>query len=336
MNAIIAQSPLDDDAVALVAEALLEDHEPPAAVLTLLQPVLQRHPMNLMANHLCIHAYDNLPDRTPAIVCADRLSALTFLPQDEHLAHMSAHTYLEPGRYAKALAASERAWAMRAAWNAGPRPYELEYGAHDASVGYAAAMMLGDPHVAQQWATRLADQTQNPMPLTTLVRFGKWSQIVASSAQPDSHKLFALGMAYAHLGDLDASDQQLAELRRSSPDSDLIALLEAAIAERRGDIKASAASLQRAIVMQTRDYASEYTPLFPAGPALGALYFRAGRYSEARDALQEALAHAPGDPRALYVLALACNRIGDGPCATTSNSQFNAIWHGAPQDITDL
>ncbi|HET9392660.1 MAG TPA: tetratricopeptide repeat protein [Candidatus Rubrimentiphilum sp.] len=336
MSEIVAAHPLDDDAVTITAEAMLEDREPPASVLALLQPVLQRHPQNVMANHLCIHAYDDLPDRTPVIACADRLSAMTFLPQEEHLAHMPAHAYTETGLYAKAVAASDRAWRLRVAWNAGPRPYELEYGPHDTEVGYAAAMMLGDLQLAQQWATRVEDQTLSSLRPLTLARFGKWAEIVASVSQPNSRQPFALGMAYAHEQDLNSADQQLAELRGSVPDSDLVPILQSAIEERRGNITAAVASLQRAIAIQKRDDTSEYLPLFPAGPALGALYVRAGRYSDARAALQESLTRLPGDPRAFYLLALACTHLGDGPCATAANARFNAIWHEAPPTVADL
>src|SRR5260370_5283760 len=128
-------------------------------------------------------------------------------------------------------------------------------------------------------------------------------------------------MAYAHLKNLSAAEQQLTALRGIRPQSDLISLLEAAISERRGNINAAAASLQRAITIQKRDYTSEYIPLFPAGEALGALYIRAGRYADARGTLQETLGHLPGDPRALYALALPCNHLGDSPCATASNTQ---------------
>jgi Tfp pilus assembly protein PilF len=167
----------------------------------------------------------------------------------------------------------------------------LEYGPHDAGLGYAAAMMLGDLQLAQRWATRLEDLSGSSMQLATLARFGRWQQIVAS-ARPDSHKPFALGMAYAHLQNLSGAEQQLADLRTLSPYSDLIGLLEAAIAERRGDINAAAASLQRALAIQKRDYTSEYIPLFPAGEALGTLHPRRTLFRRARRAGRNSLASA--------------------------------------------
>lgn len=336
METIVAQNPLDDDASTLAAEALLEDREPPSRALALLQPVLLRHPVNLMADHLCIHAYELLPDVTPAIPCADRLNAMTFLPQHEHLAHMPAHTYTEAGQYAKAVAASERAWNLRQVWNAAAPPYELQYNAHDAAVGYAAAMMLGNQSVAQTWEGRVAAQMQTAFHLTTLARFAQWTQIVSQSGQPDSHRAFALGLAYAHLGNLNAAEQQLTELRRDALETEYGDILDAAIQERRGNVNGAAASLQRAIVIQKRDYTAEYIPLFPAGEMLGALYVRAGRYSEARSALQQSLGRYPGDPRALYALVATCERLGDAPCTSAANRKLATIWQGPPPNINDL
>ncbi len=336
MEAIVAQHPLDDDAAVLTAEALLEDREPPARALALLQPVLLRQPLNVMVNHLCIHAYELLPDVTPAIPCADRLHEMTFLPQHEHLAHMPAHTYTEAGQYAKAVAASERAWNLRQAWIAAAPPYELQYGPHDASVGYAAAMMLGDQSIAQTWETRVAAQMQTAFHLTTLARFAQWTQVITQAGQPDSHRAFTLGLAYAHLGNLSAAEEQLTALRRDALETEYGDMLDAAIQERRGNVNGAVASLQRAIVIQKRDYTAEYIPLFPAGEMLGALYLRAGRYFEARSALQQSLGRYPGDPRALYALVVACGRIGDGPCANSGRLEFEEIWHGPPPNIDDL
>lgn len=309
MQTFVAQNPQDDDAAVLAAEALLEDREPPARALELLQPVLSSHPDNMMANHLCIHAYENTGDATPALPCAGRLSAMAFLPQYEHLAHMPAHAYTETGNYAQAMAASERAWQLRQTWNAqNPRPYELDYGAHDAAVGYAAAMMLGDEPAAHIWGARFAQETQAPLPLTTLARFGHWTQIIAQAQQSDAHRAFALGMAYANTANIAGAQQQLDTLRREAPFTDFTEILNAAVEEARGDTNRAAAALQRAIAIQKQTYVAEYIPLFPAGEMLGEMYVRARRYADARQALEEALKSYPNDPRALAALKQATVR----------------------------
>ena len=86
----------------------------------------------------------------------------------------------------------------------------------------------------------------------------------------------------------------------------------------RGDTNRAAASLQRAIDLQKLNYVAEYIPLFPAGEMLGELYIRAGRYPEARQALDASLQLYPGDPRALAALTLACSHLSDAACKQAS------------------
>jgi len=311
MEHIVAANPLDDDVAVVTAEALLEDGEQPARAIALLDPVLLRHPNNIMANHLCIHAYERT-DPKNATACADRLNAMTFAPPDEHLAHMPAHNYMETGAYAKALAASETAWRLRESWQATKPPYELEYAAHDALVGYSAAMMLGDESAAQRWGTRVTEQTGRSFALLTLARFAHWDRIIAQAqpqaqaqpAIPETRKNFALGLAYARTGNIAAAKTQLESLRNDNSASEYASLLDGAIDEERGDFADAAASYQRAIASQKDTYASEYVPLFPAGEMLGAMYVRAKRYADARDAYEQTLARYPDDPRALAGLAL--------------------------------
>lgn len=340
MDRLVAQWPLDDDAAVIEAEALLEDRAASNAygqkALALVQTVLRRDPGQLMANHLCIHIYDGLADRTPAIACADRLNALQFAPNEEHLAHMPAHTYSEVGSYAKAVNASDRAWQLREVWNNDAPPYSLEYAIHDAEVGYGAAMMLENESAAQLWGDRFGQTIGNSLELTTLARFGEWSQIIRLSSQPDPHKAFALGLAYAHIGDLKSADAQLALLRNNFDESDFANMLQAVVEERRGHLDAAAAALRRAADLQKLMYTGEELPLFPAEPALGALYDRAGHYTEARDVLEKAVTLHPDDPRALYALLYACAQIGDGPCSTAASQEFHAVWHGPPPNLTDL
>jgi tetratricopeptide (TPR) repeat protein len=158
MAQVVAAYPLDDDAAMLDAEALMEhlgtdrmweaggtQPAPDTAIaLSLIQRVLARDANHIMANHLCMHAYDYAHDRSPAVTCADRVARWTFEPAQEHLAHMPAHTYIEIGEYARAIRISEIAWQL----------HPSRYAAHDAYTGWSCAMMLGDLQTAQVWARR--------------------------------------------------------------------------------------------------------------------------------------------------------------------------------------
>ncbi len=340
MAAVVAAYPNDPDAKMLYAEALMEAHgtaglwkadgaaatSDTQTILALIGGVLHADPQHLMANHLCIHAYDFARDRRPAIRCADRLmnDALPF--EAEHLAHMPAHAYIESGDYAKALAASDRAWRMAS----------TKYAPHDAYVGWNAAMMLGDETLAQQWAQRFGAAGGVPVRLTTLARFGRWNAIAAAVSQPDLYRPFAAGMAYAHLGDLSRAKQALQQLNAGAS-ADLRDLLQAQIDERSGHEEAAAASLNAAIAFQKAADTAESLPLFPAGEALGALYLRAGRLADARSAFARTLADYPNDPRALYGLALTLQRLGDAASAQATMKAFGAQWDsGAPPALQDL
>ncbi len=164
MERYVAAFPDDDDGSMMLVEDLMERHgmnwnangtpadDTSAQILRLTQTVLTRSPQHLFANHLCIHIYDNAPDRTPAIACAQRLDAMTFVEPEEHLAHMPAHTWIELGDGKAALRSSDRAWAL----------HPVEYAEHDAYVGLAAARMCGDNGAAAVWSERLGALETSP------------------------------------------------------------------------------------------------------------------------------------------------------------------------------
>lgn len=157
MTRYIADYPADDDGAMLLVEDLMERHgmtwnedgtplgDVSAQILGIDRRVLARNPQHLFANHLCVHIYDNAPDRTPAIDCAKRLDAMTFVVPEEHLAHMPAHTWIELGDGEAALRSSERAWALD----------PTRYATHDAYVALSAALMCGDGAAIASWRERL-------------------------------------------------------------------------------------------------------------------------------------------------------------------------------------
>ncbi|HET9095582.1 MAG TPA: hypothetical protein VFN37_02885 [Candidatus Baltobacteraceae bacterium] len=339
MAALVAAYPLDDDAATLYAEALLEHsgvEKPDPQALTLITQVLKRDPNNLFANHLCMHAYDYAADRTAALACADRMSRWTFDPAQEHLAHMPAHTYIETGQYAKALAASETAWRLREEWNAQPNPpYKLKYGPHDAYTGWTAALMLGNLQVAEAWAARVGQEYQGSDLWATWARFGQWQRIASTSATNEFYAPLARGLTGVHLGAVGDARKMLALY--GNIDADYRWILAAAIDEHDGRLSAAVDDLQRAIAYQEREDGAEQLPVFPAGESLGALYYRHNQYENAREAFAATLARYPNDPRALYGLALAQRALGQAVSSAETLKSFTAIWNQTtPPDLADL
>jgi hypothetical protein len=339
MASLLASYPLDDDAATLDAEALLEhsgvEHADPQAV-SLIAQVLARDPNHLFANHLCMHAYDYAADRAPAVVCADRMASWTFTPAEEHLAHMPAHTYTEVGEYAKALAASETAWRLRQEWEAQPNPpFKLRYGPHDAYTGWTNALMLGKLQVAQVWAERVGREYQGSDMWATWARFGQWQWIASSSATNEFYAPLARGLTDLHLGAVNDARKMLALY--GNIDADYRWLLAAAIAEHDGHIASAVEDLNRAIAYQQREDGAEQLAVFPAGEALGALYYRQKAYDKAQDAFTATLARYPNDPRALYGLALAQRALGQAVSSAQTLKTFTTIWtERTPPDLADL
>jgi tetratricopeptide (TPR) repeat protein len=336
MAALVAAYPLDDDAAALDAEALLEHsgvEKPDPQALTLIARVLARDPNHLFANHLCMHAYDFAADRSPAIPCAYRMAAWTFTPAEEHLAHMPAHTYTEVGDYGKALKASEYAWRLREQWNAQPDPpFHLKYGPHDAYTGWTDAMMLGDLQTAQIWATRVGREYEGSDLWATWARFGQWQRIAASSSANEFYAPLARGLADVHLGAVSDARKMLALY--GNVDADYRWLLAAAIAERDDRTAEAVGDLNRAIAYQSHEDGAEQLPVFPAGEALGALYYRQKDYANAARAFTATLEAYPNDPRALYGLSLAEKALGQQVTSEQALKTFSGIWTG--QQVPDL
>jgi tetratricopeptide (TPR) repeat protein len=339
MSALVAAYPRDDDAATLYAEALLEHsgvEHPDEQAVALIARVLERNPNHLFANHLCMHAADYASDRAAALVCANRVAGWSFDSLEEHLAHMPAHTYLEVGDYAKALAASETAWRLREAWNAQPNPpFPLRYGPHDAYTGWSAALMLGDLPVAEAWASRVGREYQGSDLWITWARFGQWRRIASSASTGEFYAPLARGLADLHLGAVNDARTMLGLY--ANVDADYRWLLASAIAEHDGRIPEAVDDLQRAIAYQAREDGAEQLPIMPAGEALGALYYRQKQYDKAQDAFAAALARFPNDPRALYGLALAQRASGDEATSQQTFKAFTAIWaNPTPPDLADL
>jgi tetratricopeptide (TPR) repeat protein len=315
-----AQSSQDENAALLAAEALLEDgglgwtgsapsSDESRQALTLINDVLARDPANPMANHLCIHAHDLAPDRSPALACAQRLDAASFPPQAEHLAHMPAHYWIETGDYAAAVASSERAFNLMSQLDADPAgaAHVNQYEKHDVSVGYSAAMMLGNYALAQTWAQRMSAAFDESFDAITALRFGRYDQ--AYTDAPDGFGGPSVrGLAALHLDRLTEAHAIAASVHRAEGDPNngyIPQLFYARVAEADGNDAEARRWIERAIANQHANFAAESIPLLPAEEALGGLLLRQGSNAGAVAAFNAALAAYPSDPRALYGLSEA-------------------------------
>lgn len=331
----------DENARLIAAEALLEEGglrwsngalaaETSREALELVTSVLRGDPTSAMANHLCIHLYDLAPDRAPARTCAQRLDATKFAPEDEHLAHMPAHYWIETGDYRAALASSDRAFALLSELPGGlDGEHARRYAKHDVAVGYSAAMMLGNYAAARSWAQRMAGAFDQDFDAVTALRFGRSSAAYAANdgafGYPSVRGLAALRLG--RTAQARAIARQVAAGNTSQGYVPQLFLAEAAAAGGKPDDVVR--WIERARDNQRTEFDGELIPLFPADETLGAVALRQGDFAGAVSAFTSALAAYPNDPRALYGLAIALAARGQTAQAAATHARFQAEWEGA-------
>ena len=330
-----------DVARMLAAEALLEhgglawDGVQPLSAdsreaLALVNLTLADDPNDVMANHLCVHLYDQAPDRRLALPCAQRLAAGAFPSQAEHLAHMPAHYWIETGNYAAAIASSERAYRLFVALQqtAGHNPEHDRYLLHDVYVGYSAAMMLDDYATAQSWAARMNRAFGAPYDALTALRFGRFGDAYRLAADESPTSLAVRGYAALMLGRAAQAHDIAAQLRKVTTSGYLAELYFARVDEADGHYDQASSSIDRAVKEQTDALWGELIPLMPALEARAGLALRHGAYDTAAAAYRETLAAYPNDPHAWYGLASALQALGREQEATDARARFAVIWGG--------
>ncbi|HKU81909.1 MAG TPA: hypothetical protein VJP76_07035 [Candidatus Tumulicola sp.] len=289
--------------------------------------VLNGDPGDVMANHLCVHLYDEAPDRAPALACARRLDAAAFEPQAEHLAHMPAHYWIETGNYAAAVASSERAYRLFERLKRLPQrdPDHDRYLPHDVYVGYSAAMMLGEEKTAAVWGSRLTAVTGIHYEGLTALRYGRFNEAL-QTGDPSVMDRAVRGYAALMLGDRSAAEAAAQTLEPLPQPGYVAELFLARVFEAEGRYQDASAAIDRAVKEQSQTFSGELIPLLPAVEARAGLALRRQAYADAAQAYRDALDAYPGDPRALYGLSLSLAAQGMHVEARRARAVFDGIW----------
>jgi tetratricopeptide (TPR) repeat protein len=248
---------------------------------------------------------------------------MTFGSGEEHLAHMPAHLWIEIGDGEKAIASSERAWAL----------HPTEYASHDAYVAFNAALIAGDRAAAVQWASRLAEYCTICHETDVIAaRFSDWNAALQLRFPQDEFALVD-GLAAIHSGMLDRANRDLQALQHGHRSADT-ALLGAELNEARGDVQ-EAIALLRPYAQSTRDE-GENPPLFPPDEALGAIYYRAGQFTAAAQTFSAILATRPDEPRALFGMWQTSLALNDATAADRYAALFREYWAGGALTMHDF
>ena len=384
MGELAGQYPEDMTAAAIYAEALMNTmpwnywsddgiaKPETAAVIDSLDRVLVTEPDHPLALHLYIHALEASNDPGRAEAAADRLANL--VPGAGHLVHMPSHIYYRIGRYNDAAEANIKAADVDEAYIASCNAqgfYPALYYPHNIHFLWAASTMQGQSALSIESARRVVANVRveqvkafptveffRTVPLLSLVRFGKWDEILA---EPHPHEGFmfaksiwhyARGVAFSAQGQTSDAKAELGALiplkddvsvrfldSRDYPGSMLVGiaieLLQGEIAYRQGDYDIAIEHFEQAVV--TQDLLPYTEPPFwyyPTRQSLGAALLANGQLTEAEAVFRRDLELYPHNGWSMFGLAQSLEAQGKSDEADEVRHHFDAAWQFADIELT--
>ncbi len=384
MREVWRHYPGDADVGVLFAEAMMDlrpwDQWTPEGrpqpgtdeILATLTAVLKLDLHHPFANHLYVHAVEASPEPERALAAADRL--LTLQPGLAHNVHMPSHIYIRVGRWQDAIDSNKKAVAADRRFRevVGPATGFLPvYVAHNQHMLAYAAMMTGQSALALEHMRALVAglpeefmqefgfvaEAWLAMPLETLVRFGRWDEVLAAPAlpasKPFSHafQLAARGIALAAKGDTTAARRERAaylEATKAVTVDQLAAgnntcqavlaivtpMLDGEILIREGRTDEGLARLRAAV--QAEDGLRYDEPpgwIIPVRHSLGAALLHAGRPAEAEQVYREDLTRLPSNGWSLFGLGEALALQHKTAEAKQARTEFKKTWRKADLQI---
>lgn len=378
MEKVTQQYPEDLDAATIYAEALMDtmpwdywtqEGEPKPEtqkVLDTLESILQRDRNHPGANHLYIHAVEAVKPQQ-GIAAADRLGSL--VPGSGHLVHMPSHIYIRVGRYHDAVVANQKAIAVDNDYLAQCHAqgiYPLAYMPHNHHFLWFAATMEGNSQLATEAGKNVAAKINPQMmrepgmgtlqhfysiPLFTMIRFGRWDEILATP-QPDADLKYptglwhyARGLAYADQGKITEAQQELERLELLARDRELETvtiwdinttqnILQVATKVLTGELAAkqeqypmAIAHLRQAVKLENAlNYNEPADWSTPTRQYLGAALLKAQRFSAAEAVYREDLAIYPNNGWSLFGLLQSLQAQEKNSEAKIIQQQFESAW----------
>ena len=350
MEKVAARYPEDLDIQVFYADALFlleprrgtRDYTTPSVqrLHHVLEGVLSRDVHHPGACHLYVHATEStvVPGRAEA--CAEFLGRS--IPGASHINHMPSHTWNEVGRWGDSVRANIEAWHsdLKAAVGEGFAIYPE----HNLHMLLYAASMDGQGAVAIQAGKDYAKLTKDSFyHVLTLVRFGRFDEIPAVTARPESDVSagfweFAQGYAALRLDRADEARERLAAVVRLSATTqgfrvhtgrDLLgiaaAILDGEIKRGAGDLPGAIAAFEKAVTLDDGLMYDEPEPMpFAARHWLGAALIEAKRFEEAERVYRAELDDHPRNGWSLLGLKQAL--AGRGLPTTDVDADLAASW----------
>ena len=339
MKALSERYPDDLDAATLYGEALFlleprrgtrDLNDPNVQRLHgVLEGVLARYIEHPGACHLYVHATESTVEPGKAAACAEHLGSA--IPGASHINHMPSHTWNEIGRWADGVRANIRAWHSDLKAADGNGEGVAIYPTHNLHMLLFAGSMDGQGAVAIQAGKDFQALTGNSVfHVLTLVRFGRFDEVLAVTDRPDPEiegGLWDFAQGYAHLrtGDADFAEVYLNRVRAIAETSEarmrfheaapllgtVAGILEGELLREQGDSEGAVAAFEHAVELEDSLMYDEPEPLpFAARHWLGALLLDLERYADAEQVYRDELADHPHNGWSLFGLKTAIEAQG--------------------------
>jgi len=382
MGELTKRYPDDLDAATLYAESMMnlrpwklwsldgKPAEDTLEIVSVLEGVLRRNPNHPGANHYYIHAVEASTSADRALPSADRLGRIA--PNAGHLVHMPSHIYIRTGDYNKAAQANVEAIAVDRNYmmKTGDQGlYIMLYYNHNIHFLASASAHKGSYADSIKAARQLEESVGphlkampmlemfRPYPIVSLVRFGRWDDILKEPKPDDALKLttaiwhFARGSAFVATNQLDNAASELNELQalvKAVPadaplgNNTAAGVLKIAdytlagkIAFARGDKRAAFDLLNKAAAAEDATYYDEPADWdLPVREVLGSLLLSSGDAATAEKVFREELRRHRGNGRAFFGLAESLKKQGKRAEAQKVTKQFQQAWKDADVKLT--
>jgi tetratricopeptide (TPR) repeat protein len=384
MREVYKQYPDDVDAATLFAESGMNLHPwklydrdgAPAPgtdeIVGVLESALKRDPTHLGANHFYIHAVEASMHPDAGLPSAQRLAGLA--PASGHLVHMPAHIYIRTGDHEASEQTNEAAArADEALFDVAHSQgvYPMMYYTHNihfiavenAFMGNYAASLAAAKKVQQYVGPHVKEMDMldafYSLPLQIMVRFHRWSDIMAAPVSGASFPIsngawhFARALAAANTGKLDQARAELTALQDASAamskiqtnpigthNAEIITqimahFVEAHIARAQKQTSDVIANLRAAVALQdSMDYDEPPDWLYPMREPLGATLLQAGKAAEAEAVFRDDLKRNPNNARSLFGLSESLKAQGKAADAAKVQQQFQQHWNKADTKLT--
>lgn len=299
-------------------------------VVQLCQKILEKNPNHPAALHYHIHLTEASHHPEEALPNADKLKDL--FPGVAHMVHMSSHEYQRNGLFAKGVEVNDAADKNLGLYDSLAKNLNLaKHSPHYFAVQTYCALSGGMYEKGKQDALRCResvtptaettyDQYLYMLPSLTLVRLGKWEELLHDHTAPDQSWTyasllddFAKGMAYVNTGKIGLAKKHLGQLETKAKDPVLekrrihfnaplpVALiagkiLEASIQFKEKNTVKAIASLNEAIKIEDELIYTEPNDWpIPARQFLGAFYLKMGKPAMAEKVYKQDLVRNPGN-----------------------------------------